>query len=122
MVGIVQVDNAAKTICWARGDTDPRSFFVTNSVGVAEDISAWAFVLTVNTLRDPIDVTTELFALTGVFQTDGTDGLIVFTPGLGDTDLTPATYFYDIERRISGVNIKTLLKATVLIIQDISKG
>ncbi len=122
MVGIVQVDNAAKTICWARGDTDPKSFLITSAVGVVEDISGWTFILTVNSQQDPADITSQLFAITGVFQTDGTDGLIVFTPAINDTDLTPETYYYDIERRIGGINIKTLVKATVLIVQDISKG
>ncbi len=122
MVEIVQINNAAKTICWARGDTDPKSFLITGGGGVAEDISGWAFILTVNSQKDPTDISAQLFSITGVFQTDGTDGLVVFTPAIDDTDIDPRTYYYDIERRISGANIKTLVKATVLIVQDISKG
>lgn len=121
MAAILQVADATKTICWGRGDTDPKSFKITDDAGAVVDISTWTFKLTVNEDLEPADTTNEKFSILGAFVTDGTDGLVAFTPAIGDTDITPGDYFYDIERRISSVNIKTLVKATMQIVQDISK-
>ena len=121
MAAIVQVLDATKTISWGRGDTDPKSFKITDDAGAVIDISTWTFVMTVNTELEPANTDDEQFSIVGAFVTDGTDGLIAFTPGVGDTDIPPADYFYDIERRISGLSIKTLIKGIAQIVQDITK-
>lgn len=121
MSKIDQSTDSTKDVRWGRGDSDPKTFLIKSSLGVVQDISSWTFKLTVNSERDPTDQVNEQFSLTGVFVTDGTDGLIAFTPTFSNTDITPGKLFYDIERRIGGVSIKTLIKAACFIVQDLTK-
>jgi hypothetical protein len=106
-------------ICWARDDTDEKTFTIRDSAGVVINISAWTFTMSVDTLLDPPDVTTLQFAMTGALVTDGTDGKVKFTPAALDTDISPGEYFYDVQRDTPSK--KTLIKGKVLIIQDITK-
>ena len=111
--------DAAARICWARGDTDPKTFTIKDAAGAVIDISSWTFTLSVDQLLDPTDALTLQFAVTGALVTDGTDGKVSFTPAAGDTDLTPSEYFYDIQR--NSPTIKTLIKGVAEIVQDITK-
>ncbi len=123
MAQIDKTKDATKDICWGRGDSDPRVFTVLQSDGVTvEDVSGWTFTLTVNSEKDPADQVNEQFSLTGALVTDGTDGQVAFTPTTGETDVAPGKYFYDIERKIGGTSVKTLIKAVCLIVQDVTKA
>lgn len=77
-----------------RGDTR-AIVFVVSFDSVLQNISAWTdFRMSVNTLKAPLDNTTEVFQLTGVFVTDGSDSKIAFIPA-GTTDV--GTYYYDVQ-------------------------
>ena len=121
MASIDQTKTITKEICWGRGDTDPKSFIIQDEDGAIINISTWALKLTVNSERNPDDATNEQFSLVGVFVTDGADGQIAFTPGIGDTNISPSKYYYDIERTIGGLSVRTLIKGIARIIQDITK-
>lgn len=116
---IDQTANAAKNICWGRGDNAARGFIMQDAVGVAVNISGFSFRLTVNTEQDP-DPGTELFTVVGVI-TDAAAGKVGFAPTVVDTDQAPGEYFYDIEQTDGGGLIDTVIKGLCEIVQDISK-
>jgi len=116
---IDQTSDATKTICWARGDSDAKGFIIQDSAGVAIDITGFTFKLTVNSEKDPLTTTNQQFTVTGAI-TDATAGKVAFSPSATDTDITPDTYFYDIEQTESG-KISTLIIGKCLIVQDITK-
>lgn len=119
MAEIDQTKNENALICWARDDADPRVFTIKDDAGAVIDISTWTFTLTVNSEKDPTDVTGQQFTIAGALVTDGTDGKVSFTPAPGDTDITPNKYFYDIQRNTPSK--KTLIKGQCIILQDITK-
>ncbi len=123
MAEIDKTKDDTKNICWGRGDTDPKVFTITDDAKppVVVDVSGWTFKLTVNSDKEPTDQSTEQFSINGAFVTDGTDGKVKFTPAPGDTDIPADKYFYDVERKIAGVSIKTLVKGECEIVQDITK-
>ena len=120
MAQIDQTKTASKTICWGRGDSDAKGFIVQDSDGVAVDISGFSFKLTVNSEKNPTDQVNEQFSIVGVI-TDAAAGKVGFAPTTTDTDITPTTYFYDIEQTDGSGAIKTLIVAKALIVQDITK-
>lgn len=123
MAAIDQTKTSTFELCWARGDDDPKTFTVKDAAGVAIDISTWTLSMAVNTLKDPPTAApTEIFRVSGIFVTNGTDGQISFTPPASSLDsvTAPGTAFYDIQRIIPSK--KTLVKGKVLFIMDIDKA
>jgi hypothetical protein len=119
MPAIDQTKEVTANVCWARDDADTKTFTIKDNTGVVIDISAWTFTMSVDSEKDPPDVTTLQFAMTGSLTTDGTDGKVDFTPAALDTDITPGKYFYDIQR--NSPTKKTLIKGVAEIIMDITK-
>ena len=117
---IDQTTNTDKEICWGRGDSDAKGFVIQDSNGVAIDITGFSFKLTVNSERDPTDQVNEQFTITGVIGV-AANGTVSFAPTVTDTDITPGTYFYDIEQTDVSSRIKTIIKGRAKIIQDITK-
>lgn len=122
MAEIDKTGDSDFTLCWARGDDDPRIFTIKDSAGSVVDISTWTLRMAVNTDSNPVDTVNEIFSIAGEFVSDGTDGQISFTPPANslDTVEAPGVAFYDVNRVTP--SIKTLLKGQVLFIQDIDKG
>jgi len=120
MAAIDKTKDVTKTICWGRGDSDPKGFIIQDSAGVAVDITGFAFKLTVNSEKTPTDQVNEQFSIIGVL-TDASNGKVSFAPSITDTDITPGTYFYDIEQTDGAGSISTLIVGKVLIVQDITK-
>ncbi len=94
---IDKTSDATKTICWGRGDSNAKGFVRQDSDGIAIDVSGFSFKLTVNSEKDPADTTNQQFTIAGVLV-DAVNGQISFAPSITDTDITPDTYFYDIEQ------------------------
>lgn len=120
MAKIDKTLDTTKTICWARGDSDAKGFIIQDSDGAAKNITGFSFKLTVNSEKAPGDQANEQFSLTGAL-TGPVQGKVAFTPTFAQTDITPGTYFYDIEQIDLGGAKSTLLVGTVLIVQDITK-
>jgi len=120
MAAIDKTSDATKTICWGRGDSAARGFTIQDSAGVAIDITGFTFKLTVNSEKKPTDTVNQQFTITGVIIV-AASGTVSFSPLTTDTDITPGTYFYDIEQTDAGGKIATLIVGKCLIIQDISK-
>lgn len=120
MAKLDQTKDVTKTICWARGDSDPKGFIIQDSSGVAVDITGFSFKLTVNSEKTPTDQVNEQFSITGIL-TDSINGKVSFAPTAVNTAITPGTYFYDIQQTDGSGAISTLLIGKVLIVQDITK-
>lgn len=107
-------------ICRFRGDTDSFTVTLTTDGTTPIDITGDAVVLTVDLSPAPDDAVNNLFTLVGVL-TDPANGLVTFTPTVGNADQAPGTYFYDVQWTVSGGAIKTVLTGQWQVVQDITK-
>jgi len=110
-----------ENICRKRGDTWPFQITITDTDGVAIDITGDTFLLTVDPSPTPPDATNNLFQLAGVI-TDAPNGVVEFTLTPSQADQTPATYYYDVQQTeaVSG-DIRTILQGEWEVRQDITK-
>ena len=102
-----------------RGDTKPWKFRISVDGEIA-DITGYTFVLTVDEKKNPPDETTKKFSMNGVL-TDPVAGIVVFYPLEAQMNLTPGTYYYDIESTTVEGYIETLVLDKLVITQDITK-
>jgi len=79
-----------------RGDTKPIAFkfWADKSAGIPLDISLFSFILTVDPSKAPVDATNNLFSLVGEIYAEGS---VRFLPTALQMDITPGTYFYDLQ-------------------------
>lgn len=112
---------SAESICVVRGDSPviPVEFFDEN--GVVIDITGWTGVMTVDTTPSPSSSSSNLFQVTGLVPV-GNDGVMTFQPTEAQLNLTPKTYFYDIQVQTTIPSKRTPLKGEFQIVQDINKG
>lgn len=106
-----------------RGDSYPLTVWIKNS-GTQEpvDITGKTFLLTVNSDKNPIDTTTQIFQLTGVVDPDQVvnKGKVTFTPTILHT-ATVGKFYYDIQMT-DGAYIYTITSTySFEIVQDITK-
>lgn len=114
--------DSSKFVRKARGDSNSVVVTVTDSLGNKVDVSAYlGAALTVNSLYDPPDATTQLFTSAGDVATDGAQGTVTFPVTTGNTDVTPGTYYYDIQLTDATGKIETIVKSKFIIEQDITK-
>ena len=72
-------------ILWYRGDSWPKGFLlVDKDTGLPLDLTGYGIILTVDSKKNPIDETTQLFQVIGVVDADqiGNKGKVTFTPTL----------------------------------------
>lgn len=119
-MGILQTSNDLATLEYGRGDSFGSEITIKSKDGTATNIAGFGFVLTVDTELSPVDVSTNLFSVTGII-TDAPNGKVEFSPLDTDTDLSEDTYFYDIQMTDTSSKKRTIIKAKFSIIQDISK-
>lgn len=107
-----------------RGDTKPIKFTVwqDKDAGIPYDFTGCSLLLTVDPAKDPVDDTNNLFSLVSSFVTDGTDGKILFQISELQADITPGTYYYDIQLEDADNNKSTLFVDKFKIKQDITKA
>ena len=109
-------------INYYRGDSWPITLLVKDkNTQLPIDLTGCAFTLTVDTEKNPADETTKVFETAGIIDQDPTTGLVAFLPTTLNTDLTPGTYYYDVEYVDSFSNVRTILKDKFKILQDVTK-
>ena len=104
-----------------RGDSYPLEFTITNTDGQEVDLTESTLKFTVNSVKDPVDDSTQLFQIDGDLNVDPTTGKVVFFPTEVQTDLPKGKYYYDIELRSISGQVRTVAKESFTILQDISK-
>lgn len=102
-----------------RGDTKPIVFRFTES-GVAMDLGGCSFLMTVDPAKDPADDTKNILQMSG---TALTDGRVKFDMTELEADITPGTYYYDVQITDADGKISTPEDGCgkFKIIQDITK-
>jgi hypothetical protein len=103
-----------------RGDTAADEITVVNSAGTAVDITGFTFVMTVSTLENPPDNSSELYNIVGVLTAPAA-GQVEFVPTALNADQKPYDYYYDIQMTDGAGRIKTIAKGKYTYTQDISK-
>jgi hypothetical protein len=103
-----------------RGDTAADEITVQTPAGAAVNVSGFTFVMTVNSLENPPDNVTELYAIVGTILVAAA-GTVEFVPSGVQADQKPADYYYDIQMTDGAGRIKTLDKGMYTYTQDISK-
>ena len=104
-----------------RGDSYPITFTIKNKeTGAAIDLAGSTLKLTVDRKQNPGDNTTKLFECVGVLDvTVPATGKVSFTPTSLNT-AAAGTFYYDVQRT-AGSQVRTLVKDSFIIQQDISK-
>lgn len=103
-----------------RGDTAPDSFTVTNTkTRAVVNLSGCSFKLTVSTVSDPVDASTQLFQLEGTID-DPASGVVAFSPTAEQADHVGFFYF-DVEMTDAYGKVQTLVKDLYVFEQDITK-
>lgn len=108
------------TITRYRGDTAADEFTIQDEAGQPVNITSCSFILSVNTLKNPPDGTTELFRVTGTIL-DAPNGVVEFTPSSLQANQSPGKYFYDVQMTDAGGRIRTIDKGLYKFLQDITK-
>ena len=106
-----------------RGDDKRMTFTVKDSEGALVPINAWTlFVMAVHSVEDPVDDTTLVYSMAGVFTTDGTDSKIYFKPTtLQADDTAPEVYYYDAQALDANGEKCTFVRGSYTINQDRTK-
>jgi len=108
---------------WYRGDSFSLEFTVQDEDDDAIDLTGSSLLFTVNSTKNPTDITDQEFEVAGVLDPDqvANKGKVSFSPTTTHTDLTPGTYYYDIQLTNASSQIRTIVKNKFKIIQDITK-
>jgi hypothetical protein len=108
---------------WFRGDAYPINLLIKDkNSGQEIDLTGYFFVMTCDSRKDPPDSSTTMFSVLGTIPDQTTDtGRVIFTPTSLDTDIEPATYYYDIQMTDPDGNVRTIAKYKFKILQDITK-
>lgn len=103
-----------------RGDTVPDAFTVTNpATGSIANLTACSLKLTVSTVPNPVDSSTQVFQITGTIN-DPASGVVEFAPTPAQAD-NVGYFYFDIEMKDSYGRTLTLVKDTYVFTQDITK-
>lgn len=101
-----------------RGDTDPDVFTVSKG-RTPTNLAGCSFKLTVNTLKEPVDNSTEVYQLVGII-TDPASGQVTFRPTAEQADQV-GYFYYDIQMVDSYGDIQTVVEGNYVYRQDITK-
>jgi hypothetical protein len=106
-----------------RADSYPLILTVkSKSTGLPIDLTGYAFLLTVNSEKDPTDITHQIFQVAGVTDPDQVTntGKVSFTPTSIDT-ATVGKFYYDIQWIVGSTVRSWNEKKKFVILQDITK-
>lgn len=111
-------------ITFYRGDSYPLELTIKDSItSEGIDLTGYAFLMTIDSVKLPSDDTTKIFEITGVVDSDQVTnaGKVTFTPTAVQTAIDPKKYYYDVQMTDVSSNIRTIVKNTFTVLQDITK-
>lgn len=104
-----------------RGDSFPIVVTITDSrTSEPIDLDGYELKLSVSSTINPVDDSSLVFDVQGVIDNDTETGKVTFTPTSQNNGVA-GSYYYDIQMIDSNSNIRTIVKAPYLIVQDITK-
>lgn len=101
-----------------RGDTDPDVLIVSKN-RVPINLAGCSFKLTLNTLKEPVDETTQVYQLVGII-TAPASGQVIFRPTPEQANQV-GYFYYDVQMVDSYGDTQTILEGTYRYVQDITK-
>jgi hypothetical protein len=106
-----------------RGDTAAigLSFVQKESPSQAYDLSGLTLTITANTEQNPTDATNEIWSV-AMTVTSAVGGVAEFELNATQANMTPGTYYFDVESVNGASKIKTLYKGAFTVKQDINKA
>ena len=110
-------------IAYKRGDSRLVTFTIKTSAGAVQDLTGYtAPVLSVHSIKNPPDVSTQVFKVTGTIPTPA-NGQVLFQPAEDNTgsDQEPAVYYYDAQFLDPTSRKITFVEGTFTITQDKAK-
>lgn len=121
-VDVSKVINMSNPIERYRGDSTPDQISFVDSAGDALSVEGLTFRLSINSVEEPVDDTTQILQMTGLSSNPAT-GIVQFSPSVAEASALPiGLYFYDIQAyRNVGDVIQTIAKNTYTVLQDITK-
>jgi len=105
-----------------RGDTAAKGldFVQEADTSTAYDLTGLTLTITGNTEQNPTDTTNQLFSTTMTI-TDATAGEAEFALTASEADITPGTYWFDVQAADGSSLLTTIHKGRFKVTQDISK-
>lgn len=101
-----------------RGDIYADEILISKS-GEVIDLTGCTVVMTLNSVRNPVDITTQIYQLTGVINIS--TGVVSFSPNSVQADRV-GLFYYDIQITDSQSNKITVMKDVYVYEQDITKN
>lgn len=101
----------------SRGDTSADVIYIKVGTTIVDLVGCTA-LLTLNTLRNPPDITTQVYQISGVFDLE--EGSISFSPTTEQADRI-GFFYYDIQLTDATGHKQTIVKDAYLYVQDITK-
>ena len=105
---------------FSRGNNPAFSFQFLNEQGTPLDITGNSYQMTVGTLAEPPDGTTNLFSLVGAVPT-GADGRVEFQASVGQMDIV-GVFFYDVQQVNTRGAKRTVLRGQMDVEQGVTKA
>ena len=108
-----------------RGDTQTYKLKFTTNTG-AKDITGWEIWFTLKHSDAETDDTNAVISKRVIAQAgaDSSAGILYITLDANDTDITPKTYYYDIQRVVPGTTpiVTTIMKGKLKILRDVTRS
>jgi hypothetical protein len=106
-----------------RGDTAAitLSFVQAEDTDSAYDLTGLTLTITANTERNPTTAAAEMWSVT-MALVSAIGGTASFSLNATQADMTPGTYYFDVESVDGSAKIKTLFKGSFIVLQDINKA
>lgn len=104
-----------------RGDTAAITLSFVDEDGDAYDLTGLTLTITANTEREPTDATNEQWSV-AMSLVSASGGTASFSLDATQADMTPGTYYFDVESVDGSAKIKTLHKGSFRVLQDINKA
>lgn len=103
-----------------RGDTYPEDFTFLNGNGAAQSITGCTFRLSVDTLQNPPNSSTNITTIAGSILVAAA-GTFRFIPNATLIALAIGEYWFDVEMTDANGYVWTIIKGRYVVEQDISK-
>lgn len=104
-----------------RGDTWTLELILRDTkTKLPRDITGYSYLLTVNSNRAPVDISTQVVQFVGVVP-GGSDGKIQFPCTLAQADQVPSVYKFDVQETDTSDKDRTIIVGNYSVPQDITK-
>lgn len=114
-------DREIINLSFARGDNKTIELTLTDSASAPIVLTGLTLRLSVHTDEEPVDLTTQLFVLTGNV-TDGPNGIVQFKPTTTQAAQIPEEYFYDIQLTLADATRLSVVVGTWTYVFDFSEA